>query len=73
MLIIGGNEVEDGTVSVRSYSEGRRGSMTPEDVRDEIVKKVENRALDVEVQRSGLRDPEDAHGEVGEDMEERGY
>lgn len=73
MLIIGGDEVDDGTVSVRSYTDGRLGEKTPKTVRDEIVEKTETRELDVEIQRSGLRDIADAEAGAGEDMVERGY
>jgi threonyl-tRNA synthetase len=73
MLVVGGNEVEDGTVSVRSYTEGRRGSMDPEELRDEIVEKIETRALDVDVERSGLTDIAESHDGEGTEMEERGY
>lgn len=73
MLVIGGREAEEGTVAVRSYSEGRRGKMTPDEVRDEIVDKVENRTLDVEIQRSGLATEAREEEGMGEDMAERGY
>ena len=73
MLVIGGDEVEDGTVSVRSYTEGRRGTMEPEELRDEIVEKIETRALDVDVERSGLTDIAESHDGEGTEMEERGY
>ena len=73
MLIIGGDEVEEGTVSVRTYAEGTRDNMTPEALRDEIVDKIENRTLDVDIQRSELRDVAETSGDVGEEMEERGY
>jgi threonyl-tRNA synthetase len=71
MLVIGGREEEEGTVAVRSYTEGRRGTMTPEEVRDEILDKVKNRTLDVEIERSGLAELTD--DETGQDMEDRGY
>jgi len=73
MLVVGGDEVEDGTVAVRTYEEGRRGNMTPDELRDEIVEKVGDRTLDVDIERSGLRDVAEEHGDVGEEMEERGY
>jgi threonyl-tRNA synthetase len=73
MLIVGSDEVEEGTVSVRTYSKGPRDNMTPEALRREIVDKVENRTLDVEIQRSELRDVSESEGDVGQEMEERGY
>jgi threonyl-tRNA synthetase len=73
MLIIGGDEVENRTVSVRSYTEGRLGEKSPEDVRDEIVEKTDKRELDVEVKRSGLRDIAESGEGAGENMVERGY
>jgi len=73
MLVVGSDEVEEGTVSVRTYREGRRGEMSPDELRDEIVEKVDDRTLDVEIERSGLRDVAEEHGDVGEEMEQRGY
>ncbi|MFB6373192.1 MAG: His/Gly/Thr/Pro-type tRNA ligase C-terminal domain-containing protein, partial [Bradymonadaceae bacterium] len=73
MFVIGGDEVDEGTVAVRTFKDGRRGNMEPEEVRNEIVDRIENRTLDVEVERSGLRDVAEDHGEISEDMEERGY
>ncbi|MGM0556365.1 MAG: threonine--tRNA ligase [Myxococcota bacterium] len=70
MLVIGGREEEAGEVAVRSYSEGRRGKMTPNEVRDEILDKVANRTLDVEIQRSRIESGKD---EKAAAMEERGY
>jgi len=73
MFVVGGDEVDEGTVAVRTYEEGRLGNMTPEEVRDEIVDKIANRTLDVTVERSGLRDVAEDHGDISEDMEQRGY
>jgi len=73
MLVVGGREVEAGTVSVRIYSGGRRGTMKPAEVRDEIVEKVAERALDVEVEETVLTSATVEEDEVGSDMEERGY
>jgi threonyl-tRNA synthetase len=73
MFVIGGDEADDGTVAVRTYKDGRQGNMEPEEVRDEIVDRIENRTLDVEVERSGLRDVAEAHDEGDSEMEERGY
>ncbi|MFW5967612.1 MAG: threonine--tRNA ligase [Persicimonas sp.] len=73
MLVIGGREEEAGNVAVRSYVEGRRGNMTPEEVRDEILEKVKNRTLDVEIERSGLAEEASEEEGMGQDMEQRGY
>ncbi len=73
MLVIGGREEEEGTVAVRSYSEGRRGTMTPDAVRDEIIDKIENRTLDVEIQRSGIATEAAEDEGMGDEMAQRGY
>ena len=44
MLIVGQKEEEEGTVSVRSRSEGDLGSKSLEDFTTDIVKEVENRS-----------------------------
>ena len=75
MLVIGKREAEQGTVAVRTWSEGRRGVMNVEQVRDEILDRIHSRTLDVEVQQNELlehqaqaQDPEQAE----EDTSERG-
>ncbi|MFP4600793.1 MAG: threonine--tRNA ligase [Persicimonas sp.] len=73
MLVIGGREQEERTVAVRSYVEGRRGTMTPEAVREEILDKVQNRTLDVDIERSGLAEEAQMDEDMGKDMEGRGY
>ncbi len=73
MLVIGGREQEERLVAVRSYVEGRRGTMTPEAVREEILDKVQNRTLDVDIERSGLVEDAQMDEDMGKDMEGRGY
>jgi threonyl-tRNA synthetase len=73
MLVIGGREEEAGTVAVRSYSQGRLGAMTPDEVRDEILEKVKNRTLDVEIKRSGIATVASEAEGTGDEMESRGY
>jgi len=73
MLVIGAREAEAGNVAVRSYSQGQLGVMTPDAVRDEILAKVHNRTLDVQIQRSKIAtDARKAEG-TGDDMIDRGY
>ncbi len=72
MLVVGDREIDDGTVSVRTYREGRRGAMDVDELRDEIIDKIESRELDVDVALTDLSRPDDT-GTVGKDMEERGY
>ncbi len=72
MLVVGDREIDEGTVSVRTYRDGRRGAMDVDELRDEIVDKIDHRTLDVDVQLTDLAHPDDS-GEVGQEMEERGY
>ncbi len=72
MLVVGDREREANTVSVRTYKDGRRGTMSIEDLREEMVDLVENKTLDVEVDLPDIVRPDDT-GDVGTDMEERGY
>ena len=73
MLVIGDREMEANEVNVRTYSDGRQGSKAPKDVRDEILDKIENRTLDVEIERSELAEQKRSDSDVGQDMAERGY
>lgn len=73
MLIVGGDEVENGTVSVRSYTNGRLGEKRVDEFCEDMVERVEKRELDVDIQRSGLRDIADSDTGAGEKMVERGY
>ncbi len=73
MLVVGGREAENRQVACRTYSGGRRGTMSPEEVRDEMVEKIANRTLDVEVQDSELAFASLEDDAVGDDMAERGY
>ncbi|MFU8807466.1 MAG: His/Gly/Thr/Pro-type tRNA ligase C-terminal domain-containing protein, partial [Bradymonadaceae bacterium] len=72
MLVVGGKEAEADSVALRTYQEGRRGTLTVNEVRDEILEKIAERTLDVDIQTSALAEiTED--DDVGEDMAERGY
>ncbi len=71
MLVVGGREEEAGTVALRTYREGRRGTVPVEEVRDEIVDLIKNRTLDVDVEISALATQ--GEGDTGKDMAERGY
>ncbi len=54
MLVVGKKEAEAGNVAVRSWTEGRRGVMEFDVIKDEIIDHVRNRTLDVEVEISEL-------------------
>ncbi|TXD34479.1 threonine--tRNA ligase [Lujinxingia vulgaris] len=72
MLVIGGREAEAHNVALRTYKDGRRGTLPLAEVKAEILDRIANRTLDVDVQVSGLATiVEDAPS--GEDMAERGY
>jgi threonyl-tRNA synthetase len=49
MLVVGKREVAESTVSVRTYQEKDRGSMTVDAVLAEIAQKTKQRALDVTI------------------------
>lgn len=72
MLVVGGREEESRTVALRTYREGRRGTLAFEEVKEEIVDRIKSRTLDVDVQVSALATTSDDQ-ELSEEMEERGY
>lgn len=72
MLVVGGREEKDGAVALRTYRDGRRGTLPVEEVRDEILERIEERTLDVDIDLPDLALPDD-EGDVGQDMEDRGY
>jgi threonyl-tRNA synthetase len=47
MLVVGDREAEEGTVSVRSYHEGRLGSSSVTDLVAKVKERIESRAFDV--------------------------
>lgn len=70
MLVVGKKEAEAGTVNLRSYKDGERGVISPEDVKAEILDHIKNRTLDVNIRKLNLDDfihPDDI------DAEEREY
>ncbi len=71
MLVVGGKEAEAGTVAVRSYTDGQRGVMPFEDLKAEILERIETRALDVKIFKSELAIVEE--DEEVDEMVERGY
>ena len=72
MLTVGGREAEQREVDVRMYTGGRRGAMDVEELRDEILRKIASRELDVEVERFAVVESSEDE-EVGQEMAERGY
>jgi len=72
MLVISGREAEAHNIALRTYKDGRRGTLPLAEVKEEILERIAKRTLDVDVQVSGLATiVEDAPD--GEDMAERGY
>ena len=72
MLVVGGREEEAGTVALRTYQEGRRGTLATGEVIEEMVDKIKRRTLDVDIDLPELAQADD-EGEVGQDMAQRGY
>ncbi len=72
MIVVGKQEAAEGVVNVRTYAEGRRGAMTVEALRDEMVERVRSRALDVTPQTSALAAARAASDDDAA-MAERGY
>ena len=72
MLVVGGREEEAGTVALRTYKDGRRGTLPVDEVLEEIVDHIENRVLDVDADMPAFAQA-GQDGQVGKDMEERGY
>lgn len=76
MLVCGKREAEQGNVAVRTFSEGRRGVMKPEEVLAEICDRIANRTLDAKAIENRLAKHQEEAEEAGgadEEMEERGY
>lgn len=72
MIVVGKKEAESGKVAVRTWSEGRRGVIDFEELKAEILLKIADRTLDVEVHINELAH-DDEHEEEEEAMTERGY
>ncbi len=72
MLVVGQREADDQAVALRTYQEGRRGTLKVTEVRDEIVDKIRNRTLDVDVEFTALTSS-NATEDLSEEMAERGY
>lgn len=72
MLVVGKREAEEGKLAVRTYSEGRKGAMTPDEVIAEIQRRSAEKILDVELRKNDLWSTlEDAHDDSS--MEDRGF
>ncbi|MBQ1924773.1 MAG: threonine--tRNA ligase [Proteobacteria bacterium] len=66
MLVVGQKEVESGALNLRSYKDGERGSMNPDDLKAEILDHIKNRVLDVNIKKLNLDafiNPEDIDAE----------
>ncbi len=70
MLVVGGRDRDAGVVDVRTYSEGRRGTMTPRDLAAEMLQKVQDQTFDVKLKKVDLWKDEDV---LEIDMEGRGF
>src|SRR5690625_2470315 len=51
MFIVGKKEVESNTFSMRTWTEGDRGSLALEDIAKEILQKIADRTFDVELEK----------------------
>lgn len=70
MLVIGQKEVDQNQVNVRTYKDGERGVMSPEELKNEVLDRIQNRTLDVNIKKLDIDafiHPEDV------DAEEREY
>ena len=54
MLVIGQKEVDAKLVNVRTYKDGERGAMTPDELKAEVLDKIQNRTLDVNIKKLDL-------------------
>lgn len=50
MFIVGKKEVESGNFSVRTWTDGNRGSLSYEEIEAELLQKIDSRAFDVELE-----------------------
>lgn len=73
ILVVGNREAEEGTVALRTYTDGQRGTLPLADVKAEILEKIKNRTLDVKVDISTFAAATADDDEIGDDMIERGY
>ncbi len=71
MLVVGGKEAESGQVAVRSYTDGQRGAMEVDVLIEEILEKIQTRALDVNIFKAELA--EFVEDDDASEMEARGY
>ena len=67
MLVIGQKEVDAKLVNVRTYKDGERGTMTPADLKAEVLDRIQNRTLDVNIKKLDLE--AFVHEEVEEDSD----
>lgn len=70
MIVVGQKEVDNRQVNVRTYKDGERGVMTPEDLKAEVRKVIDNRTLDVNIKKLDI--DQFIHAE-DVDAEERDY
>jgi threonyl-tRNA synthetase len=70
MLVVGARDREAGVVDVRTYGGGRRGTMRPAELAEEMVHKTREKLLDVSLQKIQLWSDEDV---LESEMEEVGY
>ena len=69
MLVVGQQEVDNHQVNVRTYKDGPRGAMSPEDLKAEVLDHITNRTLDVNIRKLNLDafiNPEDIDAEEKE-------
>ncbi len=73
ILVVGARESEEGTVALRTYTDGQRGTHPLDFVKEEILDRIKNRTLDVKVDISTFAAATVDDDEIGEEMVERGY
>lgn len=62
MLVVGQKELDSGMLNLRSYRDGERGALKPDVILEEIINKIANRTLDVNLRKLDIErfvDPED--------------
>jgi threonyl-tRNA synthetase len=72
MLVVGKQEVADGTLAVRTWSEGKRGVLPIQALIDEMLQRERDRVLDVKLSSNDLWSQIN-DVDVAEDMAERGF
>jgi len=54
MIVVGKKEVEDGKVNVRTYRDGERGLSDPAAIKAEILQRIAERTLDVNIRKLNI-------------------